>query len=225
MSKIVAYIRVSTDKQTVKNQRDEISRYSATNKFIVDKWIEIEISSRKSEAKRRIIELIEMLDKGDTLITSELSRLGRSTQEVLKIIDTLIKKQINIIFIKQGLTVKHDKRDMNTKVMLTMFSLFAELERDLISSRTREALASRKGCGVLGHKKGTILRNQYDKDYAKIIELLNFGLSVNKIHSRHLKYGSVDTLRTWKNKRLEYNELLGEWVCNEKYKQFLNGKN
>ena len=221
---ILAYTRVSTDKQTVKNQRDEINRYAVEHKMIIDEFIEVEMSSRKSESKRRITELLEKVSEGDIIITSELSRLGRSTQEVLKLIDILIKKKIEIIFIKQALHVKSDKQDMTTKVMLTMFSLFAELERDLISSRTKEALASRKGKGVLGHKTGTVLKSKYDKDHLKLIELFNLGLSAQKIIDIHLERGTAKTLKTWRDKRYEWNGLLKEWTAKESFKKFLIDK-
>ncbi len=120
------------------------------------------------------------MNGADTLIVTELSRLGRSTAEVIGLVNELIKKQVRVIAIKQGLDIK--QHDMNSKVMITLFSLFAELERDLISSRTKEALASKKAQGIkLGKPKGTIQKSKFDKDVTKIKELLQLGLSVRKI--------------------------------------------
>ena len=206
--KTIAYIRVSTNKQTVENQKDEISRYATQNKMIIDEWREFEISSRKSEEQRGITQLLADLEKGDTLICSELSRLGRSTVSVLETINKMIENGIKVILIKQGLVIDEDSHDITAKVMITLFSLFSELERDLISQRTKEALASRKGTGKLGHKKGAILKSEYDKDAGRIIELRELGLSVNKI-VKHLGYGSTASLSQYIKKRFERNMLGG----------------
>lgn len=222
---ILGYIRVSTDKQTVQNQRHAINEYAVNHKMVIDKFIDIEVSSRKSKKERRIEEITEQLHEGDTLICSELSRLGRSTVEVLGIIDHLTAQGITVILIKQGLQLSKDSKDVTSKVMVTLFSLFSELERDLISQRTREALKSRKDGGmILGRKVGSLSKSQYDKDRDQIMELINMGLSANKICSIHLKYGTPKTLLEWKNKRLEYNHMLHEYICNSAYSEFLKAK-
>ena len=116
------------------------------------------------------------IDSNDTVITTELSRLGRSTSEVIDLVNALIQKQVRVISIKQKLDITD--HDMTSKVMVTMFSLFAELERDLISIRTKEALANKKVNGVkLGKPKGTIQKSKFDKDVDRIKELLDLGLS------------------------------------------------
>jgi len=219
--KTVAYIRVSTDKQSVNMQRAEIERYAVKNKLIIDDFIMLEMSSKKSTKERGIIKLIDNFNSGDKLICSELSRLGRSTQEVLKTIDALNKKGVKTILIKQNIIIDgKNKADMTTKIMVTLFSLFAELERDLISFRTREALASRKRAGViLGRKKGSISKSKYDKDKDKIIQLANMGVSWNKILKIHLDgKGTLKSLLMWKSTRLEETGI-GEWrhkTINEK---------
>ncbi len=195
--KVIGYIRVSTDKQTVENQRSELVHYAQDNKLLIDEFIEAEISSRKSLELRKLDELFKKLNKGDILLVSELSRLGRSTVEVLTIIKELIEvKQISVHIIKQGLKLDaNNKNDMVSKTMITLFGLFAELERDLISNRTKEALKARKNAGVkLGKPKGTIQTSKYDKDYERIKELRELGLSINKIVSKHLKYGTAQSL-------------------------------
>ena len=95
----------------------------------MDDFIEMTISSRKTSKERRIDEMLSVLDDADTLIVTELSRLGRSTAEVIGLVNELIKKQVRVIAIKQNLDMK--QHDMTSKVMITLFSLFAELERDL----------------------------------------------------------------------------------------------
>ena len=145
--KTLAYIRVSTDKQDLKNQKLEVLDYAHRNDFRIDEFIELEISSRKSTKKRKIDELIERLRENDTLIVSDLSRIGRSTGEVINTVNTLIEKHVRLIAIKQNLVV-NGKHDIQSKVIITMFSLFSELERDLISQRTKQALEAKKAQGV-----------------------------------------------------------------------------
>ena len=139
------------------------------------------------------------LEDADTLIVTELSRLGRSTAEVIGLVNELIKKQVRVIAIKQNLDIK--KHDMTSKVMITLFSLFSELERDLISLRTKEALANKKARGIqLGKPKGTIQKSKFDNDLDKIKELLNLGLSVRKI-AIFLGYTNHIGLNTYIKKR------------------------
>ena len=145
--KTLAYIRVSTDKQDLKNQKLEVLDYAHRNDFRIDEFIELEISSRKSTKKHKIDELIERLRENDTLIVSDLSRIGRSTGEVINTVNTLIEKHVRLIAIKQNLVV-NGKHDIQSKVIITMFSLFSELERDLISQRTKQALEAKKAQGV-----------------------------------------------------------------------------
>jgi putative DNA-invertase from lambdoid prophage Rac len=181
MQKTIAYIRVSTDKQDVNNQRLEILDYARKNDIKVDDFIEIEVSSRKSQKDRRIEELINRLNPGDILIVSELSRLGRSTSEVIDLVNGMIQGKINLIAIKQGIRISL-KMDMQTKVVVTMFSLFAELERDIISERTKVALAGKKANGVrLGKPKGTIQASKLDEKQDTILELLKHRVSKSAI--------------------------------------------
>lgn len=185
----IGYIRVSTEKQTVQNQKHEILDYA--NRYTLGSvtFIEVEMSSRKSTSDRRIDELLLSLNDGDTLIVSELSRLARSLSGLFEIVNTLIA-------IKQNMTLdKNNINDMQNKVMLTMFSLMSELERDFISARTKEALKARKESGmVLGKPKGIIQSSMYDTDVRKISELINLGVPINKISKLHLGYGTPKSL-------------------------------
>ncbi|WP_298628254.1 recombinase family protein [uncultured Legionella sp.] len=199
MAKTIAYLRTSTDKQDLNNQKLEIFEFAKKNELQVDDFIEMTISSRKTNKERRIDEMLSVLDDADTLIVTELSRLGRSTAEVIGLVNELIKKQVRVIAIKQNLDIK--QHDMTSKVMITLFSLFSELERDLISLRTKEALAGKKAQGVLlGKPKGTVQKSKFDKDVVKIKELLVLGLSVRKI-AIFLGYTNHIGLNTYIRKR------------------------
>lgn len=205
MGKTVAYLRTSTEKQDLDNQKLEILEYARRNELKVDEFIEVSISSRKTTKQRRIDELMETLGDSDTLIVTELSRLGRSTAEVIALVNELIKRHIHIIVIKQNLDINPQdaasQRDMTSKIIITLFSLFAELERDLISWRTKDGLAAKRSKGVrLGKPKGTIQASKFDKDKERIIELLGFGLSVRKI-AKVLKYSNHEALNNYINKR------------------------
>lgn len=199
MAKTIAYIRTSTDKQDLNNQKLEIFEFAKKNKLEVDDFIQMTISSRKTSKERRIDEMMSALDDADTLIVTELSRLGRSTAEVIGLVNELIKKKVRVIVIKQNLDMK--QHDMTSKVMITLFSLFAELERDLISLRTKEALASKKAQGIqLGKPKGTVQKSKFDKDQERIKELLALGLSVRKI-ANLLGFSNHIGLNTYVKKR------------------------
>ena len=120
------------------------------------------------------------LNNGDILIVSELSRLGRSVSEVIDIVDHMGKNNIRLICIKEKIDVSES--DINSTIMLTLFSLLAEVERKLISMRTKEALSAKKLQGQkLGKPLGTIQKSKYDINLDKIKELLSYGLSSRKI--------------------------------------------
>ena len=146
MGKTIAYLRTSTDKQDLSHQKLEILEFARRQGLHVDEYVEITISSQKTSKQRRIDELVQMLNETDVLIVTELSRLGRSTAEVIAIVNALVERNIRLIMIKQNLDIH--RQDMNSKIMITLFSLFAELERDMISQRTKEALAAKKAQGA-----------------------------------------------------------------------------
>ena len=156
MGKIVAYLRVSTDKQDLANQKLEILEYAQKNNIVIDQFIEIEISSRMSTKQRRIDELLEMLHSGDTLVLVELSRLGRSVGQVITLVDSIIKSKIRLIAIKEHISI-NGEHDIQSKVMITMFSLFSDIERTLISMRTKSGLEMARARGkLLGRPKGSL---------------------------------------------------------------------
>ena len=199
MGKIIAYLRASTDKQDLNHQKLELLEFARKKSLAIDEFVEITISSRKTSKQRRIDELLSILNEGDTLLVTELSRLGRSTAEVISLVNSLALRNIRAIVLKQNLDIS--QQDMNSKVILTLFSLFSELERDLISLRTKEALASKKRQGqILGKPKGTIQKSKFDQHADKITELLEYDLSIRKI-AKVLGYKSHIALNTYMNKR------------------------
>lgn len=200
---IYGYVRVSTQDQSVDGQKNAISRYCIDQKMMVDEWIALEMSSRKSTVHRRIDELLNKLLPGDTIIASELSRLGRSIKETLNTIETIIQdKQARLILIKQNLDLNPAaKSNVANKVLITIFSMLAELERDFISERTKEGLRARVAKGIrLGKPKGVIQASMYDKDKEKILHLYQLGVPMQKIITTHLGYGKYLSLKAFINK-------------------------
>jgi len=115
------------------------------------------MSSRKHPQERRIDELFARLNPGDRLLVTELSRLGRSTGQVIHLIDELVKQGIGIVVIKQSLTLDQTHDDLQSLTMMTLLALFAERERRMMSQRTKEALATKKARGIaLGKPQGAI---------------------------------------------------------------------
>lgn len=146
------YIRVSTDKQTVENQRYEINQFCEKNLLVVDKWIEETISGSKQVEDRQLGKLLKKMKKEDILICSELSRLGRNLLMIMGILNECMKRDIQVWTIKDNYRLGSD---INSKVLAFAFGLSAEIERNLISQRTKEALARKKAEGViLGRPKG-----------------------------------------------------------------------
>src|SRR5574344_2317879 len=149
---IYGYIRVSTDKQTVENQRFEIENFCTKKNIVVQQWIEETISGTKEPEKRALGKLLKRLNKGDILICSELSRLGRTLFMIMDILSACMKKEIQLWTIKDGYRLGSD---ISSKVLAFAFGLSAEIERNLISQRTKEALARAKAEGIsVGRQPG-----------------------------------------------------------------------
>ena len=154
MSMIYGYIRVSTDKQTTENQRFAILKFTDEKKQRIDTWIEETISATKNLESRKLGQLIQTMKKGDVLIVAELSRLGRSLMEVMSILHNLMQKDVKVFTVKERYELGNN---INSKVLAFAFSLSAEIERSMISSRTKEALARKKSEGQrLGRPKGRL---------------------------------------------------------------------
>jgi len=151
---IYGYIRVSTDKQTTENQRYEILKYAHEKQLSVDRWIEETVSSTKRLSDRKLGALIGRMREDDILIVTELSRLGRSILEVMSILHTLMEKDVKVFTTKERYELGNN---ISSKVLAFAFSLSAEIERSMISSRTKEALARKKSEGKrLGRPKGKL---------------------------------------------------------------------
>ena len=147
------YVRVSTDKQRVDNQEYEIQRFCQKNNIIIDEWIKETISGTKTPDKRKLGILLEKVKEGDLIICAELSRLGRSLYMIMSILNHLMKVNAKVWTIKDNYRLGDD---IQSKVLAFAFGLSAEIERDLISQRTKEGLALRVKEGVvLGRPKGS----------------------------------------------------------------------
>ena len=179
---IYGYIRVSSDKQTVENQRFEIERFCKVNNLHIDGWIEETISGTKAYNKRQLGVLLKKVEKEDVIICSELSRLGRSLFMIMEILSICMKKECRVWTIKDNYRLGDD---IQSKVLAFAFGLSAEIERNLISQRTKEALARKRAEGViLGRPKGR--KNSPDKyklsgKEVLIVELMKNGTSYRKI--------------------------------------------
>jgi DNA invertase Pin-like site-specific DNA recombinase len=179
---IYGYIRVSSDKQTVENQRFEINNFCARNNMAVDDWIEETISGTKAYDKRELGKLLKHVKSGDLIICAELSRLGRNLFMIMEILNICMTKECRVWTIKDNYRLGDD---IQSKVLAFAFGLSAEIERNLISQRTKEALARKKSEGVvLGRPVGRKTSPEKHKLYKKrvlIHELLSEGMSQRKI--------------------------------------------
>lgn len=179
---IYGYIRVSSDKQTVENQRFEINNFCKKEKLIINGWIEETISGTKSYNKRELGKLLKSVQKGDLIICAELSRLGRNLFMIMEILNICMTKECRVWTIKDNYRLGDD---IQSKVLAFAFGLSAEIERNLISQRTKEALARKKAEGiVLGRPKGRKSAPEKYKLHGKkslIEELLKAKISKRQI--------------------------------------------
>ena len=178
---IYGYIRVSSDKQTVENQRFEIENFCKKEKLNIDGWISETISGTKNYSKRKLGKLLCKVQAGDLIICSEVSRLGRSLFMIMEILNICMTKDCRVWTVKDGYRLGDD---IQSKVLAFAFGLSAEIERNLISQRTKEALMRKRAEGVvLGRPTGTSGK-KYCKLSGKetiINELLSNGNSISAI--------------------------------------------
>ena len=173
----LAYLRVSKDTQDTKNQRLAILEFAYAERIAVDEFLELQASARRSAKIRKVDLLLARLAPGDTLLVSELSRLGRSVGEIITLIDTLVTRQIRVFALKEGLRLT-GTQDLQTTVIVTLFGLFAEIERTLLSLRTKEALAVAKAVGKrLGRPGGILGKSKLDGKKEEIKTLLALRVS------------------------------------------------
>ena len=175
---IYGYTRVSTDQQNTENQKHEILTFAKSQNLTVNKWVDEVISSRKSLKERRLGKTLKHLKKGDILIASEISRLGRNLFEVMGILQSCLEKDCQIWTLKEHYRLG---ADIQSKVLAFAFSLAAEIERQLISQRTKESLKRIKDEGKhLGRPHGFSYK-KLDKKHENIKELLSKGISKAEI--------------------------------------------
>lgn len=199
---IYGYIRVSTDKQTVENQRFEISRYAKRHKLHIDRWIQETISGTVSPDKRNLGKLLHHVKPGDKIICSELSRLGRSMFMIMSILNRLMENDVAVHTVKEGYKLG---QDLQSKVLAFAFSISAEIERNLIAERTTEALRRCKAEGVVlgrpkGRKNSMYKLSQYESE---IRRMLNEGYTKTYI-IQHFEISSATLYRFMKMVGIEY---------------------
>ena len=177
---IIGYLRVSTEKQNPENQRDEIRRFAEEKSLAVDSWVVETASGKLPYRKRKLGRLLRRLRSGDVLIVTEISRLSRSLTEIMAIMGYCLEKKVCIYTTKERYTFDNS---INSKVLCFAFGLVAEIERNLISMRTKEALALKRAEGVrLGRRPGSDVKMQVIRDNSDRIEaMLASGMTVTKI--------------------------------------------
>lgn len=178
-----AYIRVSTDRQTVDNQRFEINNFCQDRHIRIDRYIEETVSGMKAVDKRELGTLIKKMKRGDTLIASEISRFGRRLLEVMAILKLLMDKKVNVVTVKEHFELGDN---LQSHVIAFAFSLASEIERSLISQRTKEALARRRALGLkLGRKAGgSNARHKLDAHTDLIRTMTEYGYTKAEICRR-----------------------------------------
>ena len=177
---IYGYIRVSTDKQTVENQRFEINCFCSQQQMIVERWIEETVSGTKEIEQRKLGKLLKKMKKEDVLICSELSRLGRNLLMIMAVLNYCMNKDIKVWTIKDNYRLGND---INSKVLAFAFGLAAEIERNLISQRTKEALARKRAEGViLGRPKGR---------KSSTTKLTGQELQIKKLMDKKISYSGI----------------------------------
>ena len=177
---IIGYIRVSSNKQTLQHQRYEIEQFAIQNNIVVNKWVMETVSSRNSLNKRRLGQLLEELTDGDILIAAEISRLGRSILEVMRILETCLNKNCQVWTLKENYRLGND---IQSNVMAFAFGLSAEIERNLISQRTKASLESVRASGKkLGRPfSAQSQKLKLSKNAEKVKKLLDMGYTRYRI--------------------------------------------
>jgi DNA invertase Pin-like site-specific DNA recombinase len=174
---IFACLRVSTSPQDVTQQRLAILEFTGRERLTVDNFLELDVHSGRLVRQHQVDQALARLASGDTLIVSALSRLGGSVGEIVTIVDTLVQRQIRLLAIKEGMRLD-GKRDLRTRVMVTMFALLAEIEHELIARRSKEALAAARASGRrLGRPQGRLGKSKLDGQAHEIQRLLALRVS------------------------------------------------
>lgn len=200
---IYGYIRVSTDKQTTENQRYEIEEFCRRQNISIEEWIEETISSTAELEKRKLGKLIRRIKKDDLIIASELSRLGRNLLQVMGMLNRLMDANARVWTIKDNYKLGDD---ISSKVLAFAFGLSAEIERKMISQRTKEALAARRAAGkILGRPVGSKSKTLKLTGREKMIAtLLDQGMSKTAIAKKlHVDRETVRNFIKWNMKAVK----------------------
>jgi DNA invertase Pin-like site-specific DNA recombinase len=199
MAKTVSFVRVNKyNAKYVESQKNAIEKYLKKSNVELDEQIEIEVNFPKEE--ENIINLLKSCTQSCTVIVSDLNVFGRTTEVILEILKYLLKKKVRVISVNQNLDLIDDQ-DMLTQMILGVINMTINLEKELMSLRTKEALNAKKVEGIhLGKPKGTIQKSKFDKQRDKIEELLSVGLSVRKI-AKLLGYNNHIGLNNYVKKR------------------------
>ncbi|MDD2640791.1 MAG: recombinase family protein [Sulfurimonadaceae bacterium] len=199
MAKTVSFVRVNKyNAKYVESQKNAIEKYLKKSNIELDEQIEIEVNFPKEE--ENIINLLKSCTQSCTVIVSDLNVFGRTTEVILEILKYLLKKKVRVISVNQNLDLIDDQ-DMLTQMILGVINMTINLEKELMSLRTKEALNAKKVEGIhLGKPKGTIQKSKFDKQRDKIEELLSVGLSVRKI-AKLLGYNNHIGLNNYVKKR------------------------
>ena len=197
---VYAYLRVSTDQQDVDNQRHGILDYCNTHQLSNVHFVEDTVSGRKKWRERKIGDLINAtMQPGDTLVVSEISRMARSTLQVLEILEVSAEKTLSVHVVKQNM-IFAEKEDMTGTIMATVLGLAAQIEREFVSQRTKEALAKRKAAGIkLGRPPGPAPMVKLDRREAEIRSLLDKEVNIRSIAK--IVECSPTTLYDWMKRR------------------------
>jgi len=209
---IYGYIRVSTDRQTVENQRFELLNYAKLKHIVIETWVEETMTGKRKKTEGKFGVLLTQLSKGDMVIVSEISRLGRNLMEIMSILNDFMNKDIRIYTVKEGYELGDN---ISSKILAFAFSLSAEIERQLISQRTKEALARKRAEGIiLGRPKGkkaTVYK--LDIENEKILFFLKQGFGFSEI-ARRLKCHRL-TIKT---------QIFNNHILKNQYEDFLEYK-
>jgi len=197
---IIGYIRVSTEQQSMENQKHKLLEYAQNNKMIIDEFIELEISSKKDQKERLLDEVFEKLKSGDTFMCTELSRLGRNMLEILNLIEKFNSAGIKLIFTNQP-ELSTNKNEALSSLLLAIYGYFAQTEREIISQRTKQGLAAARASGkTLGRPKGVKNKNRvldpFKDEIKKYLEMGLMQTNILKIINSQLeKKVSLTSLR------------------------------
>jgi DNA invertase Pin-like site-specific DNA recombinase len=178
----IGYLRVSTDEQDLLQQEHLLLKHAQKNQMQIDRFIRVEVSTRKSLQERRIEELLNALSSGDTVVVAELSRLGRNMFQTLDLINKMSEMGVGLIFVRQP---ELSTTGSHAKLLLAIYSYFAEAERDFISMRTKQGMASARAQGKhVGRPKGSRDKNRALDSYREQIrEYLQLQLPLRRIHN------------------------------------------